>query len=75
LIIGADEAEINLWRKCCQNLNLPVIAEVISQNHEGEDIVNQENDIFTVTIHKLSRGANIPKGVEQLGKFLADSMN
>ncbi|MGI0481094.1 hypothetical protein ACN4EE_09910 [Geminocystis sp. CENA526] len=59
IIIGADEAEITIWRDSCQALNLKIIAEIITKTESGKDTFEVKNDIFTGTIHQLQRGNNI----------------
>jgi len=75
LIVGGNEQEIAVWRRCCQQLNLPVIAEITSQDWAGEDFINRDNPVFSVTIHQLLRGHPVGKGVDELAKFLADSLS
>ena len=77
IIVGGNEAEIALWRRCCQELGLRVMAEVTTKLEAGNDSFECQNNVFITTIHQLKRGCNFhdSQGIKRLAKYIAFEKN
>ncbi len=76
IIVGGNEAEIALWRNCCQELNLKISAEITTKIESGNDTFEIKNDILTTTIHQLERGNNLVEsiGINKLAEYLSPDL-
>lgn len=63
IILGGDETEIAIWRNCCQQLNLKIIAEITTKIKSSYDTFEINNNLFITTIHQLARGNNLRKSL------------